>query len=363
LKNKSGELLQVIDRFDYLEYVRSENEVGYLKTIIPNAIRDYYQKNFVIEVWRKIPGSRPYIDMDTEWRLIKSRSVEKQGGAWLDVFGQDSIGLLDQVRIYYFSGTDYTEKSGAAGSLMREFVLENAGGDATDANRWESGGFDSDFFRVEADQGLGASVTPNRASGAKLLTILQQIASQSEQLGSRIFFDVVRIDNNLLEFQTFAGQRGVDHGPDSGQEIVLSTLNGTLEEASHTEDHTDSYNAVAALGGGQGTSRTVSAASSSDAGGGPFDRAEAVYDARTVTVQATLDNLANEALARGQKRIMIEAKLVDTAGLRYGVHYNYGDRVTVVAGGQKYAARIGAMQVVVENGEEKLRAALRVEND
>lgn len=355
LKNLQGQYLAILDQIEYLQYGRLENNIGSLKLVLPNdRLKPLLQKDFVLEVWRKLPGKRFYLEGETEWRIRKIRTTESSLGTQVELTAFDTIELLNRPVAAYYAGTSYTSKSGAAGSVMRAVVLENAGSGASSADRWFSGGFSSSFFGVEADKALGATVTAS-VVGRKILNILRDLADQSEDKGSPIFFDVVPTGQNQLQFRTFAGQRGMDlRGL-----VMLSTKFGTLEEAVVTEDYSDGYNVVLAAGGGQEESRLVSVASS--AANGPFDVIEKFVDARQITVQASLDDAAEEALAQGGGRLILEGQVGNVPGLRYGVHYGFGSRLSCGIGDTVYTARVSAIEVTVQRGQETIRTGIRID--
>lgn len=365
LKSPAGQLLQVIDDFFSLELVRVTNDIGSLKVKVEKAeiLDDFLQPDGIIEVWRKLTGTkRAYLEGDTQWRIRKTREISTQEGTTLEIIALDNQEILNRAVVAYYSGSAETSKSGAAGSVMREMVYENMDATgATDADRWLSGGYDGAFFQVEADRGLGETVAISDTVGRKILSQLQKIAAQSKELGTYMFFDVVVVSGNLLEFRTYEQQRGNDHGAGSGQEIILDEKSGALQNAVRTINHTNSFSVAYALGGGEQDQRTIGTATNAALIAlSPFGRIEASRDSRQITLQATLDDVAEEFLRSGNEKTVINGKLVDGA-LRYGVDYYFGDRLLIGFGNQTYTGRVNGIKITAHNGIETINAALEVE--
>ena len=355
LKNKTGQYLAIFDNFSFLSYGRIENEIGTMKMVIPVDNRAaFVQEDFVFEIWRKLPGRKTYLDGETEWRIREIKRVESAYGDEIEITALDTMELLNRPIVAYPSGSSYTTKSGAAGTVMRTFVNENVGSGIT-GDRWINRPFDSDYFSVEANKSLGATVSINNAIGRKVINILQDAADQSNKAGVPMFFDVVRRGNNDLEFQTFAGQRGTD----LRGKVTLSTKWGTLAEASITQDFTQAFNIVHIGGAGQNEDRLIG--TSSNAASAPFDTIEKFVNASRLTTQASVDDVADQELAIGGRRLLLDGKIIDTAGLQYGIHYKFGSRVNCGIGGNTYTARFSAVQITVQNGQEAIRAGLTID--
>lgn len=355
LKNKSGQYLAIFDAFSFLQYGRIENDIGSMKLVIPVDSRAaFIQEDFVFEVWRKLPGRKTYLDGETEWRIREIKQTESAYGDEIEITAMDTMELLNRPVVAYPSGSSYTTKSGAAGTVMRAFVNENVGPGIT-GDRWIDRPFDSDYFSVEADKTLGAPVTITNAIGRKVIDVLQDAAAQSNKAGTPMFFDVVRRGNGDLEFQTFAQQRGTD----LRGKVTLSTKWGTLEEAAITQDFTQAFNIVHAAGGGQESDRLI--ATASNPATAPFDTIEKFINTSQITSAGALQDVADQELVTGGRRVILDGKIIDTAGLQYGVHYRFGSRVSCGIGGNAYSARFSAIQITVQAGKETRRVGLTID--
>lgn len=367
LKNPQGQLLRIINDFLFLEAVRAVNGIGSLKIVVENTNipTDFLQKDGIIEIWRKLTGTkRAYLEGETQYRLIKKREISSANGVDLELIAQDTMALVDRPVIAYPAGGGHTRKSGAAGTVIYDFVYENMDVvGAVDVDRWENGGYAATVFRLAPNMGFGATINSRDAIGKSLLTVIKDAASQSKELGTYIYFDLVVVAGNLLEFRIYNGQRGLDHSAGSGQEITLSEAAGTLTNSEKTDDWSNMISVAYALGSGQEATRLIGIAENvALIGLSPFGRIEKSYDARQTDVQVELDNIAYETLDKYRHKIIINGDLTD-GGLRYGVDYGFGDKVSVAFGADTYTARINGIKITLNEGKEEIRAALEIENE
>ncbi len=362
IKNPQGQLLVVLDKFNRLEWSKSANDVGAMRVELEDIYPDsYFVRDSIIEIWRKIPGGRPYLELNTQWFVVKRRYVSSQEGSTIELLAQDGNRLLASRKIGYRTGTDQTgNRDGVATTAMRNIVLDNLGVNASHTDRFRTGLINSANFQVEADKALGESIDLRNLIGKTVLKVLRNIADQSTNLGTRVYFDVTTVSGNLLEFRTFKGYMGNDHGPDSGQEVVLSEKRGSLVNVVYTEDDTKAYNSVFVGGSGENTDRLIGTAEDTDSiNESPFALRETWIEARGED-QTVIDAIAAEALERGKTKISVSAK-IDDVGVRYGVDYGYGDRVTVGARGQDYTGYFEGIKGTIINNNEDIRALLRIE--
>jgi len=365
LKNPQGQLLKIIDDFTFLELVRATNEVGSLKVVAEKSTipTEFIQPDSIIEVWRKITGTkRAYLEGETQFRIRKIREISSQGGISLEIVALDTIELMNRAIVAYPAGSAHTSKSDVAGTVIYEFIYENMDiVGAADADRWEAGGYAATVFRLAPDMGFGEAINSRDAIGKSVLAVCQDAARQSKELGTYIYFDIVVIAGNLLEFRIYNGQRGIDRGSGSGQEIVLSEAAGTLKNTEKTNDYTNQISVAYALGAGQQDVRLIGIADDAALIAlYPFGRIEKSYDARQTIIQASLNNIAQETLDKYQRKTIINGNLADS-GLRYGVDYGFGDRIQIGFQSETYTARINGIKITLNEGREEIRTALEVE--
>jgi hypothetical protein len=365
LKNPQGQLLKVIDDFLFLETARAANEAGSLKVVVEknNLPSNFLVKDSIIEVWRKLTGfKRAYLEGETQFRIVKTRETSTGSGIDLEIVAMDTMELMNRAVVAYPAGSAHASKSAVAGTVIYQFVYENMDiVGAVDVERWQTGGFPAAWFRLAPNMGFGAAINSRDAIGKSVLAVCQDAARQSKELGTYIYFDIVYVAANQLEFRIYDGQRGINHGAGSGQEIVLSEAAGTLENTEKTVDYTGQISVAYALGAGQQDARLVGKASDAALLAlSPFGRIEKSYDARQTTLQASLDNIAQETLGKYRLKTIINGGLAD-GGLRYGIDYGFGDRLQIGFQSETYTARVNGIKITLNEGKEEIRAALEVE--
>lgn len=219
---------------------------------------------------------------------------------------------------------------------------------------------------VTGRPGLSAymTVAPNVSKGASAnkqvgwrncLQAIQEMARDSEGNGTPIYYDVVTTAGGM-EFRTWIGQPGVDRRTTTS----LSLENGTLRSAAWGFDRENAVTLVYGLGQEfSGARQQVLVADSSNIRSG-FDVRETSIDARNATLTSELTDEASAELQRRKSKTFVSAEIANVQAAQYGVHWNYGDRVTVVVDGIGYGALIEGVQVQVDsNGVENVRATLR----
>ena len=91
---------------------------------------------------------------------------------------------------------------------MKTIIDANMGSGATDATRDLSS-----LLTIQKSFSLAPDIDISY-SRRQLLDVLQDIAAYSWKNGTYLTFDIVYTGPGTLEFRTYVGQRGVDHGKD-----------------------------------------------------------------------------------------------------------------------------------------------------
>lgn len=359
LRDPAGNLKTIIRDFVRLEYARGVNKVGYLYLDLDPAQVDpsLFQLDCRIEPWRSVGVIPPYLDGETCYFYRGGSFIMDTNGAeTLRLKFEDAIGLLSRRIVAYPAGDAMaTATAVAADDLMKRIVSENFGADATDTARSIAG-----YMSIAANL-TAAPVVTKEFSRRNVLKVLQEIAAESAQQGTPLFFDVVSIDG-ALEFRTYTGRRGNDHGRLSAQPVVISRERRNLEAPVISEDHFDEINFIYAGGRGQGEARIIKTATDAAAVGlSPLNRCEGWTDARNAEAEDAVQSEANTALEEGRYRRTLTGTILDTDGCLYGVHYRYGDTVYAEYRGMGYDAQVDTMNVVVQNGAETINNQVRAE--
>ncbi len=261
-----------------------------------------------VEVWRRPPGQAWYKEYEGFHR--DGEYGEDDDGK--EIFTSTGVGyqdLLGRRAIAAYAGSADSAKSGAAETVIKEFVAEQLGASAP-ADDQVSG------FSVQADAAGGNTISIARAY-RNLLEVCQEIARTG---GGD--FDVVGTGDAAWEFRWYDGQRGTDRRAT----ITFSTAYGNMRGPKLTK-HASRGNVVLVLGQGEGDDRTWVWRPASGAPAG-LDRRVIVRDARDTDDAATLASRGDAELDRYRARNELSFEVVQTSAYLYGVHYGLGDLVS-----------------------------------
>jgi hypothetical protein len=353
-----GNKLAHLDSFIILTYARTVNTFGTLSfDLDPDFDRSIFTLDGRIKIMRQLDNdSLPVLEMDTIWLYRDYRiAMTETGLRHLRVVAVASQELLTRRIIPFYAGSSQASKSMEADDMMKEIVDENLG-TAASASRTMS-----QFLDIERDFSFAPSVS-KAFSRRQVYTVLQEIADLSKQKGTPLYFDIVANESSKLLFKTYIGQRGIDRTLSSLWPLVLSPEMGTISHGQYEEDYRDEVNYVYAAGEGEGITREVEEASD-DAriGLSPLNRREALYDGRQGASAVRLQEEAETAVLEGRPKRIFTGRIAQTPQVKYGLHWNWGDRVTVQFEGQTFNCEISSVGVHIYEGEETITANLIAE--
>lgn len=346
-----GTRLDVLTDFSALEYARAENSVGRLTLQFSTTATDYnfIKKDGRIGVYRKVDTAAPYLDLSTMWLIRDWAQIYKNGLWTFSVTAFDGNHLL-QRRI-----VDYSDSSGSAAGyaddICKTIVSQNAGSAATDTTRsWAS------YLSIAGNLSQGASVSKSY-SNRNMLSVLQELAQASTQAGSYLAFDVTyNLGAAKFQFETFAGQRGLDHRwPAGTNPVIFDPRMGNLSDVSLEFSSADEVTRVKAVTGGS----SAMADDLTRQGESPFGLIEATVNYCQST--GGLSYEANARLRQGRPVNRFSGTVAETPGCMRGVHWDYGDYVTANVLRQKYDCRVSAIRVTLRPGRQATAVILRSE--
>ena len=349
---------KVVD-FISLEYARKENQVGSLTLILPRnlAMEPYYNKDLVLEIWRTV-GVKTYLEGGTTWlvRKVELKTVTGTMKQWV-LSAVDMNYLLSGYEIEYASESAQAKKTNAIDNMMKAIVRENMGSLATDTTRDLSA-----YLSVQANTTAAPSTTKAFAR-RNVLTVLQELATESFQRGTYLSFDVRYVSPYTWQFQTFVGQAGVNRNRASGNTVVVSESRSSLVGASLVWDWTNEVTVVNVGGTGQAAARAVvQVTDSANLRNTPFSRREVFHNATlagTDTNALTAEGKAELMKTRG--RLVLRGAIQDTDAMQYGIDYNFGDIVVAEHVGYSFDAHVDAIHVSVDKNGERVDNQLRGE--
>jgi hypothetical protein len=343
-----------------LSYGISTGQVGQLDLTLPVGFDDTkLLLDGRIEVWRKVGNLPAKRDGDAQFLIRRWDYGDEQ----TSITAYHVNDLLRRRIINYYAGTTYSSKTAtAADNLMKAFASQQLGSGIVGADRIgsETMADISTYLAIQANLGAGASMN-KAAAWRNLFDLLRDLCDASTEGGTYLTFDVVATSPASLELQTFTGQRGVDRRASSGQPLIFSVTRGNIENVNLRVDRTDEVTFVTGGAQGEGTFRTT--ATDSDnvrMAESPLNRREVFIENVNLDSATTLGYECSQRLREGRPKITLSADVVETATCTRGVHYDFGDYVTIEHRGQQYNTRIDAVGVSLNNREQISRIQFRV---
>lgn len=339
-----------IDRFVKLEYVLVENDVGALSLTLPDTFpQEWFATDTILEVYRTIDGVTT-LEGETVWFVRETRFTLTERGEWFFiVIAFDAKHLLDRRIVLNYAGSSQASKTGTSDNIMRAIVREQLGASAS-----ADGVGVRRIIDVETDSNLFPSISKAFA-WRNVLAVVKDIAD-SLLLSGYCAFHVVKslgAYNDML-FRVRRGAWGVDRGSTSASPMLFTPENGALFNVSIAFDARDEITVVRVNGPGEGANRIGGLGAHTGAMARAYwNRIEAHVDARQ-TVQ--FSELLTEALAylmSHRSGYKFTANIQQTAQLKYGVHYFWGDIVVAAARGLAFDTHLRKVSVIVDaNGEQ-----------
>ncbi|KKM00560.1 hypothetical protein LCGC14_1803190 [marine sediment metagenome] len=377
LKDQSGEQVALFDNWLSLEYTKTINDLyGYtLKFVDDGDARfDLFEIDGQIEVYRSIPGTLDwYLEFEGFHRGVR-REISSGG---VETFISDGVGYNDflaRTIIAYKAGSVRADKNGAAESAMKEYVSENCTGigDQTVVGRLNYDSDDAVFLynaalpglSIDTDTGAGITWSGSRAY-ENLLDVLKDIATLAS-----IDFLIEGTGPATFIFKTFIDQIGSDRTEDGldastglngagNVPVTFSVAIGNVQNIQYELDRLTEANAIVVTGKGDVSTRDTETRRNTTAiAVSPWNRREISRSAPTQDFDFQLQDFGDEVLEEaGAKESFTFLPLQQPKSL-YGVHYFFGDKVTVVYGSIKRNRRITGIGVRVAGNRDTLALTL-----
>lgn len=333
-----------------VRFVKSANSVGAFEIEFPELDDSLLAVDRIVEIWRKtaeLPPRRAFSGLLRKW----PRKTLSDGARIISLVGTDWNGLLARRVVAYKANTPQADKHGPADDLMKTVVRENLGNLAeADRNLSDYG------FSVQTD----ATAGPVVSKAVEWRTVLRALQQFSEEAGDdEVFFDVVHVGRDALEFQTWVGQRGLDRTTGAGV-CYFGLEHGNLADPVLTYDHSRTSNYIYVGGKGEGEDLVVEEVEDEDrVGASIWNRCEAYERAPSDISDGGLQSVGEGALARYAPVRRIKASLLDTKAARWGRDWNFGDRVLVRSEGEYLSVVLRTMDVMLDTrGREIIKAVL-----
>lgn len=346
----------VIQAFNSLEYVKTQNAIGSLVMNIPRGLMQYDQFSVgdIFEVWREKGG---VLELQNEtayflqnWEMY----ADSEGAEYIQLTCSDANWLLDTAIVAAFSGSEDAEMTGIPDDLMKAIVSKQLG---STASAWRS------KITEAPNLGAGGASISKAFAYRNVLTVIQELAELANEGGVWVGFDVVRTAPGAFEFRTYTGQRGQDHSRTSGDPRFVGKQYGNLSEAKFGTYHADERNWVCVAGQGEGNKRVlVFRENISRRDASKWNRREFFVDSRSETDTAILESDGDAALDEYKPKQVLTGTIHDTPGMQYNIHYQFGDVLSVEAFGYFVDCHVKSVRVKVDqDGGEQLDIKLEGE--
>jgi hypothetical protein len=353
-----------------LTATRVANEIGQFTLYLPPSFDEsLLAPDRMIQVWRRPRGGQLglwQVYFIRRWNLRDEGSREV-----IEVSGPDCNDLLRRRVIVAYSGDpDYTiigdnvEADLMMQTLVAASQVENANGPATESGTREW----TDFSVGGNGTGLGPVVSKSFELGAYLLTesgngILPQIADAARIAGTEVFYAIVPIITPTgirFEFRTYLNQPGQDV---SGS-VTFAKEFGNLKNPSLEIDYSREENYIYAGGQGLETDRVVAQAYDVAAyGASRWNRIEGFAYATNQSTPDAVASFAASNLADRRYKTRFTGEPMDTKGTRFGIQWNFGDRVTARYRRYQGTHIIRAVSLSVDSkGKEEIGTRLTYES-
>jgi len=357
LADDQGNRKLLVDDFLSVTASKVDGDRGMISVVLKGNFDDsLLNKDWQWHLWRGPAGGTlslfdAYLIRRPKYQTVGSEET-------IVVKGYDGKDILGRRIVAYAAGTDEAAKTDASDDMMKEIVEENLGATA---------GGDRDMstlFTIQADVSAGPTLTKQFA-WRNVLDVLQDLQEASRAEGTEVFFDVVPIPSTTTlswDFRTATGQPGADLTSGANQ-VVFDQYRGNMRDPSYIQDWTDEKNYIYGLGQGEGEDREQQEVEDTTSSTASFwARAEGYADAR---LEEDADGVREEARAMlelKRSRIYFSSQPVDTRGTRFGVAWNWGDRVIARYRELEFEAIIKAVQLdIAPNSGERVSVRLEYE--
>ncbi len=347
----------VIQAFNSLEYVKTQNAIGTLVVDLPRGLMQYDQfaVGDIFEIWREKNGTLELQNETAYFLQDWEFWTDGDGAEYIRLMAYDANWLLDTAIVIHKAGTAQAKKTAKPDDMCKHIVREQLG-DLAAADRQK-------IVVAPYLSAAGANITKAFAY-RNVLTILQEICDVAQEKNNVwLGFDVVRTAPGVFEFRTYTEQRGQNHGRASGDPRLVGRQYGNLSQATFGTYHSNERNFVAVGGQGEGWQRELIYRWDYNRWhASKWNRREYFKDSRDDATTAALEADGDATLEEFKPKQVLTGTMHDTPGMMYNVHYGFGDILTAEAFGFSVDCHVTAVKVKVEqDGGEQIDVRLRGE--
>lgn len=362
LLTHDGEPLQVVEEFQNLEYTRTLNEIGWFTMTVPAEFpRALLQPDMLFEIYRKPEGGIEQLMLVgflRKWKYFEtSRGLDR-----LRLAGPDQMDLLVRAIIGYAAGEPQSDKTDFVDDMIKEIINENKGAGAGLSAEGRFRGYPADQFEIAGDESAAPSIT-RRFAWRDMWPVIQELMESSRHAGTNLYIDLVPTGHGKFQVRTYINLRGVDRTVTTGlNPILFSKEAGNLQAPSLEEDWTDEWNYIFGGGQGEGTARLIDTENDLDRIlQSNWNRREKFSDAREEDTALGVAQKANQKMQDKRPLLKFEGELVDTPQTIFGVHWNFGDKVSARYRGLTIDGIVNNYKIRLSDDGEDVSAKLEVD--
>jgi hypothetical protein len=348
-----------------LHYVLSCGKVGVLKVTLPPEFNPLLPKDGRIHVMRSVNGAPAQREGESCY-LIRKWDYADDYTTVTAVHANHVLWRRHAMWGFYSGGAE-TGSLVTADDVIKDGLGANMWGDnfgasAASGNR-NAGNIDnqvdiSAYVGVQANTGA-APVIYQQWYWQSIGDAVLNICDASFTAGTYLVAEIVAPTESTLELRTYTGQRGQDRRFSTGSGLLFTAARGNFANGVLTVDAINEI--TVAVAGGPGRDNGLEIRGSVDTtriAESPLGRIEAFVDdagGQHTDINAIQAD-ADAAVRAGRPVIQARGDLVDTDTCVRGIHYNFGDLVTVEVRGIQYDMRVDLLDVTLTQGVETTRA-------
>lgn len=352
LKDHTGALVAVFDKFQRLQYRRQRNEPGWIRLSIdlPDTRTALFGLDYQVEVWRKGDWTGAAWQLDMEGFHRRHEYLMLPTGQ--ERFMSWSVGYLEllarRIGLYWFYNVDaftyngYLLITATPPEVIGEFVNREAGPGAIYAgvDRRTTG------LTLAAIAPAGAATTEHLRN-SELMLRCQQLAE-----GYGLDMRIVGTGAALFEFQVaplLGTDRHVGNVP-GNPPVIFARGFGNMEQPHYIEDRLQEINHIFVGGVGEGPGRTIYDQQSAGLiANSPWNLREAWADGREFDTHDKLVAKATTELQKGAPIYDLAFRVIETPAYKYRRDWTLLDLVTARYRGVERHYRIEGIDVAMDD--------------
>lgn len=342
-----------------LRYVLSCGLVGALVVTLPPEFNSKLPKDGRIFVMRSVNGGAAQREGDSCFLIRKWQFASDY-----TTVTALHVNSLMWTRHDLFGKAGYVEAFAEADDVLKTLWRSNAG-DFVVSYRGQNSSAVSD--NTQADLRPYVTTQANVTAGPvigyyfqylNVGDIIRTVCDASMLAGTYLTAEIVAPTESTLEFQTFTTQRGTDRRFSTGSGLLFTEARGNVANALLTVDATEEITFAFAGGANRDYSFNVDwSLDSTRMAESVFGRRELFVDAGNANDANSVSGAADAGVRGGRPIIQVTAELQETDQCIRGVHFDYGDMVTVEVQGIQYDMRLDVIEVSLQGGVESTRAS------